>query len=105
MVLTYIMIAGLFFFLFAAVNNGLATARKFTGQLLVNGLAAIACIAASFFLIPRYGITGAALSLTICYATGFLGCLFFMVIALIGETRSTKSPPLLKPLLTSQDEP
>ncbi len=96
-VFVQIMVAGLLLFLFAAVNNALTTARKFAVQLPLHGLAAAACIVASFLLIPKYGITGAALSLMICYATGFLGCLVSMVIALTQKAEAQKDVAIERP--------
>jgi len=77
---TQLMVAGTFLFLFASMNTALTAARKFFVQLPIYAFSALVCGISVFALIPRYGMSGAAWSLLICYCTGFAGCLFFVVL-------------------------
>lgn len=75
-----LMVGGGIMLLFSCMNVGLTVARKFTVQVPVYIAAVGACGISAFFLIPRYGMFGAAWSLLICYTIGFAGCLFFVVL-------------------------
>jgi O-antigen/teichoic acid export membrane protein len=72
------MVAGAILLLFASMNCGLTATRRFTVQVPVYTLSAVACAISAILLIPRYGMMGAAWSLTICYTVGFSGCLLLV---------------------------
>lgn len=77
-----LMVAGSVLLLFTCMNIGLTAARKFVVQVPIYAVAAGVCAVSAFLLIPAYGMIGAAWSLSICYFTGFAGCLLFVVLTL-----------------------
>ena len=77
-VFVLLMSAGLFLVFFSFMNVGLTAARKFLIQVPLYAVSAIVCFVCSFVLIPELGMVGAAYSLIICYAVGFIGCTYYV---------------------------
>jgi O-antigen/teichoic acid export membrane protein len=77
-----LMVAGCGLFVFSWANTALTAAQRYAVQLPLYGLAALAAIVSAYLLIPRYGMMGAAWSLTICYVVGVAGCTLILVLAM-----------------------
>jgi O-antigen/teichoic acid export membrane protein len=84
--LTYVMIAGVFLFLFSSMNTALNTARCFMVQVPVYGLVVVVCLGGSFLLIPVYGIYGAAIAVCLANFVGFVVVLFLVLHAISKKT-------------------
>lgn len=82
-----IMGAGLFLFLFSAVNTPLNAARCFKIQVPLHGMIVVVCFVSSILLVPRFGLHGAAYAVGISYLCGFVGNLFFLVNAIVKKSR------------------
>jgi len=86
--------AGAILFLYTFMNDSLSSARRFDIQLPLCVVAVVACLAASFVFIPKYGMQGAAISILVCYAAGFLGSLLSVIYVYrkrVAEIENSKS--------------
>lgn len=71
-------IACLLLMLFSFMNAGLTAARRFLIQVPLYIACAVICCISSLCLVPMLGMTGAAISLILCYLTGFTGCFYYV---------------------------
>jgi len=85
-VFVQLMAAGGIMLLFSCMNIGLTSARKFAVQIPVYIAAVVAAGISAFVFIPNYGMLGAVWSVLICSFTGFVGCLFLVLL----ETRESR---------------
>jgi len=77
-VFVLLVVAGLLLMLFSFMTVGLTAARKFSVQVPLYAICAIVCCVSSLFFIPKWGMTGAAASLIVCYLTGLTSCLCYV---------------------------
>ncbi len=61
------------------MNIALSAARIFHQQLIIYAVAAGVCYAASMVFTSRYEMMGAVIAICLCYLSGFLGCLYYLV--------------------------
>jgi O-antigen/teichoic acid export membrane protein len=73
-----LVVAGSLLILFTFMNVGLTAARKFLIQVPLYTACVIVCLISSFCFIPKLRMTGAAISLILCYATGLAGCSYYV---------------------------
>lgn len=91
-------LAGTLLFSFSTLNVGLVATRRFGVQLPVYGLAAMACGVASFVLVPRMGLHGAAWAMVICNSVGLIGCALAILVT------DRRCPPRAQPVATTRLE-
>lgn len=72
--LVNVMAAGAILYLFSCMNYALTTARQFAIQLPLYALCVVVVAAGAFWLVPRFGMHGAAWAMAGCFMTGFVGC-------------------------------
>jgi O-antigen/teichoic acid export membrane protein len=101
-VFVQIMTAGAVLVMFSIMNVGLTAARKFAIQVPLYATSAAGCALTAFFLVPRFGISGAAWSLLVCNTIGFLGCFVSVCWAASQEESSPDEPTAAtEPLATN----
>ncbi|MDQ0857146.1 oligosaccharide flippase family protein [Bacillus sp. V2I10] len=64
-----IMIGAAIWYMSSFLGTALVSTRKFNSQMTIYVITTIVSLAASFFLIPLYGLTGAALTVVLCHIT------------------------------------
>ena len=93
-VLILLMVANITHFLSGATYEAMIALRQTQLPFYLFGLSAVICLISCFFLVPSYGMEGAALSLSFSK----IPCLIISFIAIMGKIHSHREEPVLLPL-------
>lgn len=89
-ILIFVMIAGIFSYASSFLGYGLTSMRLFKVQPYLGSIWVVTSIIASFILIPKFGLTGAAVTLIIGSITQFTTSLVVVIINIIIKNRKIK---------------